>query len=80
MQVMLALKNARGVEFPKQMPRRRSFSSLNSIAACLRRGERKAAQAPRGSHRSLQETSLNTHGLFTPRSDFVGNGSTTPTG
>jgi hypothetical protein len=76
MQVMLALENARGVEFPKQMPRRR----LNSIAACLRRGERKAAQAPRGSHRSLQETSLNTHGLFTRRSDFVGNGSTTPTG
>jgi acyl carrier protein len=42
-QVMLALENACGVEFPKQMQRRRSFSSLNSIAACLEHVERKAA-------------------------------------
>ena len=42
-QVMLALEDACGVEFPKQMLRRRSFSSLNSIAACLERVERKAA-------------------------------------
>ena len=42
-QVMLALENACGVEFPKQTLCQRSFSSLNSIAACLRRVERKAA-------------------------------------
>ena len=42
-QVMLALEEAYGVEFPKQMLRRQSFSSLNSIAACLERVERKAA-------------------------------------
>ena len=40
---MLALEEAYGVEFPKQMLRRQSFSSLNSIAACLERVERKAA-------------------------------------
>jgi len=79
-QVMLALEAACGVEFPKQTLCQRSFSSLNSIAACSRRVERKAAQASRGSHVRFQETSLNTHGLFAPRSDFVGNGLTTPTG
>ncbi len=42
-QVMLALEDACGVEFPKRMLRRRSFSSLNSILACLQRMERKAA-------------------------------------
>jgi acyl carrier protein len=42
-QVMLALEGACGVEFPKRMLRRRSFSSLNSIAACLESVERKAA-------------------------------------
>ena len=42
-QVMLALEDACGVEFPKQTLCRRSFSSLNSIAACLERMERKAA-------------------------------------
>lgn len=42
-QVMLALEDACGVEFPKQMLRRWSFSSLNSILACLQRVERKAA-------------------------------------
>ena len=42
-QVVLALEEALGVEFPKQMLRRRSFSSLNSILACLRSVERKAA-------------------------------------
>jgi hypothetical protein len=40
---MLALEDACGVEFPKQMLRRRSFSSLNSILAYLQRVERKAA-------------------------------------
>jgi hypothetical protein len=39
----LALEEARGVEFPRQMLRRQSFSSLDSIAACLERVERKAA-------------------------------------
>jgi len=43
-QVMLALEEAYGVEFPKQMLRRQSFSSLNSIAACLERVERKAGK------------------------------------
>jgi len=42
-QLMLALEEACGVEFPRQMLRRQSFSSLNSIAACLERVERKAA-------------------------------------
>jgi acyl carrier protein len=42
-QVMLALEDACGVEFPKPMLHRQSFSSLNSIAACLERVERKAA-------------------------------------
>jgi acyl carrier protein len=42
-QVMLALEEACGVEFPKRMLRRRSFSSLESIAACMERVERKAA-------------------------------------
>ncbi len=42
-QVMLALEQACGVEFPEQMLSRQSFSSLNSIAACLERVERKAA-------------------------------------
>ena len=41
--VMLALEEACGVEFPRQLLRRQSFSSLNSIAACLERVERKAA-------------------------------------
>jgi acyl carrier protein len=42
-QVMLALEQACGVEFPKHMLRRQSFSSLNSIAACLESVERRAA-------------------------------------
>jgi acyl carrier protein len=42
-QLTLALEEARGVEFPRQMLRRQSFSSLDSIAACLERVERKAA-------------------------------------
>jgi acyl carrier protein len=42
-QVMLVLEAACGVEFPKHMLRRQSFTSLNSIAACLERVERKAA-------------------------------------
>jgi acyl carrier protein len=42
-QLMLALEEACGVEFPRQMLRRQSFSSLNSIAGCLERMERKAA-------------------------------------
>jgi acyl carrier protein len=42
-QVMLALEEACGVEFSKRMLRRRSFSSLNSIAACLESVELKAA-------------------------------------
>ncbi len=42
-QVMLAVEEACGVEFPTHMLRRRGFSSLNSIAAGLERVERKAA-------------------------------------
>jgi acyl carrier protein len=42
-QVMLALEDACGVEFPEHMLRRPNFSSLNSILACLQRVERKAA-------------------------------------
>jgi len=42
-QVMLALEEVCGVEFPQHMLRRQSFSSLNSIAACLERLERMAA-------------------------------------
>ena len=42
-QLTLALEEACGVEFPRQMLRRQSFSSLNSIAACLGRVEREAA-------------------------------------
>jgi acyl carrier protein len=42
-QLTLALEEACGVEFPRRMLRRQSFSSLESIAACLERVERKAA-------------------------------------
>ena len=42
-QVMLALEEACGVEFPQHMLGRQSFSPLNSIAACLESVERKAA-------------------------------------
>ncbi len=42
-QVMIALEAACGAEFPSRMLRRQSFSSLNSIAACLERVERRAA-------------------------------------
>jgi acyl carrier protein len=42
-QLTLALEEACGIEFPWQMLRRQSFSSLNSILACLQRVERKAA-------------------------------------
>ncbi len=42
-QLILAIEEACGVEFPKQMLRRCSFSSLNSIAACMEHAERKAA-------------------------------------
>ena len=38
-QLTLALEEARGVEFPRRMLRRQSFSSLDSIAACLPAGE-----------------------------------------
>ncbi len=42
-QLTLALEKTCGVEFPRRMLRRQSFSSLDSIAACLERVERKAA-------------------------------------
>lgn len=41
--IMLALEEALGVEFPEHMLRRQNFASINSIVACLRQLERKAA-------------------------------------
>lgn len=42
-QIMLALEEAFGVEFPEHMLRRQSFVSINSIVSCLRQLQRKAA-------------------------------------
>lgn len=42
-QVMLALEEALGVEFPEHMLHRRNFATIDSILACLRVLERKAA-------------------------------------
>ncbi|PWB83665.1 MAG: acyl carrier protein [Methylocystaceae bacterium] len=42
-QIMLALEEALGLEFPDHMLRRQNFASINSILACLRQLERKAA-------------------------------------
>lgn len=42
-QIMLALEEALGLQFPEQMLRRQNFASINSIVACLRQLERKAA-------------------------------------
>jgi acyl carrier protein len=42
-QVMLALEEALGIQFPEHMLRRGAFSSIGSIVACLRQLERKAA-------------------------------------
>lgn len=42
-QVMLALEEACGVEFPDHMLRRQNFSSINSIIACLYELQPKAA-------------------------------------
>jgi acyl carrier protein len=40
-QIMLALEEAIGAQFPERMLRRQSFASINSIVACLRQLERK---------------------------------------
>jgi acyl carrier protein len=42
-EVMLALEEALGMQFPERMLRRQSFASIASIVACLRQLERKAA-------------------------------------
>lgn len=42
-QIMLALEEALGLKFPEHMLRRQNFASINSIVACLRQLERKAA-------------------------------------
>ncbi|ATQ67192.1 acyl carrier protein [Methylosinus trichosporium] len=42
-EVMLALEEALGLQFPERMLRRQSFGSIASIVACLRQLERKAA-------------------------------------
>lgn len=42
-QVMLALEEALGIQFPERMLRRGTFASISSIVASLRQLERKAA-------------------------------------
>jgi acyl carrier protein len=42
-QVMLALEEALGLQFPERMLRRQSFATIGSIVSCLRQLERKAA-------------------------------------
>lgn len=42
-EVMLALEDALGQQFPDDMLLRRNFGSIGSIVACLRQLERKAA-------------------------------------
>lgn len=42
-QVMLALEEAAGVQFPDEMLRRRNFASIGAMLACLERLDRRAA-------------------------------------
>ncbi len=42
-QIMLALEEACGVQFPEHLLRRQNFASIDSIVSCLRQLQRQAA-------------------------------------